>query len=225
MKIKSVLFILCFFTVLFMYVGCASIPEEQKSDTYEVEAYEIYIAPTAAWKERFKSQYIYVVYEKDVKLAKKIAKPVFVDKWEKRTTSEQRLFLNIKSSKEEAYAKSFGQLDESYILGTNVSGPKKYFINIIDIYKTDIYKTDIAFSKLIKGMFNVGKNDRFYAVRLIVDNKENYAGEIFTYDYIESVGNSKKGSRFLHIYTNDEACFKIFKRFESSIGCYTEKLR
>lgn len=220
MKIKSILFILCFFAISFMCAGCASIPEEQKSDTYEVEAYEIYIAPTAVQREQFKNQYIYIVYEKDIKLAKKTAQPVFVDKWTERTNPVDRFFLNINSRKEEAYAKSIG-LEESYRLGTNTSGSKKYFIDA-----AVIYEADVAFSKVIKNMFKIGKNDRFYALRLLVDAKEKYAGKTFTYDCIASIGNSKNGKRLYHLYTDDEACFKEFEDFErQGVGCYTEKLR
>ena len=216
---KTITIMLASITLSNAIIGCASIPEEQKSDTYEVEAYEIYIAPTPAQRGQFKNQYLYIIYEKDVKLAKKNAEPVFVDKWTERTTPIDRFFLNINSRKEEAYAKGIG-LEESYRLGTNSSGPKKYFVDVVEIYEADV-----AFSKIIKSMFNVGKNDRFYGLRLLVDAKEKYGSKTFTYDQIESVGNSKKGKRVCHIYTNDEDCFNEFKDFERQGIGYTEVLR
>jgi hypothetical protein len=200
-----------------IFIGCASIPEEQKSDTYEVEAYEIYVdSPTS---EKYKNQYFYFVYEKDVKLAKKNAEPIFVDKWEERTSPRDRKILKIISNKEDAYKKGIG-MEESYLLGTNVRGPKKYRVTLPG-------EMDFRLREIIKdGMFNVGKNDRFYGIRVVVDCKEKYGDKIFTYDCVDSVGNSKKGKKIHKLYTNDEACFKEFKSLEMrGAKIYTKVLR
>ena len=201
-----------------IFIGCASIPEEQKSDTYEVEAYEIYVDSPAI--EKYKNQYFYFVYEKDVKLAKKNAESVFVDKWEERTSPRDREILKIISNKEDAYKKGIG-MEESYLLGTNASGPKKYLVSFSQA------SFDFKLYEFIKdGMFNVGKNDRFYGIRVVVDNKEKYFNKIFTYDTVDSVGNSKKGKRVHKLYTNDEACFKEFNLLEmNGAKIHTKVLR
>ncbi len=192
-----------------IFIGCASIPEEQKSDTYEVEAYEIYV--DSLTPEKYKNQYFYFVYEKDIKLAKKNAEPVFVDKWKERTSPRDREILKIISNKEDAYKKGIG-MEESYLLGTNASGSKKYLVTFNS--NSEAFSYDFNLRDLIKDIFNVGKNDRFYGIRVVVDNKEKYYNKIFTYDIVDSVGNSKKGKRIHKIYTNDEACFKEFSLLE-----------
>lgn len=188
---RKILAVLMAFTTL-LFVSCASIPEEQKADTYEVEAYEV-------WPS-MNNIYYYVVYEKDVKLAKKTAEPVFVDRWFERTDRAGVYFLYTTSNKELAYNKSI-KLDESYKLGTNSSGPKKYFIDILEVPAD----SDPAV-KIIKNLFRAGRNDRLYVVKLMLDVKEKVAdGTYFNYDVVMSVGNK----RFMHIYTNDEDFYNL----------------
>ena len=125
---KLFIILLTFCLTTFMCVSCASIPEEQRTDAYEVEAYEFYIDPVKhqGWQE----QYVYIIYEKDVKLAKKTAEPVFVNKVLDRTFLKGIYFLDYKCGAEEAYTKGI-KPDDSYRFGTNSSGLKKYFINLI----------------------------------------------------------------------------------------------
>lgn len=218
MKKRILVSLLTFCLTTFMCISCASIPEEQKADTYEVEAYEFYIDPTKGkdWVE----QYVYIIYEKDVKLAKKTAKPVFVNKLMDRTLLKGIYFLDYKCGAEEAYTKGI-KLDESYRLGTNSSGTKKYFINV-----SYNYNKDTELLKLVKHMFMIGKNDRFYAVRIVVDSKEVFQSKTYTYDYVTSIGNSKNGKIFTHLYTNDEVCFKEFRYLQiEGVPCYTSVLR
>lgn len=205
-KFFIILLALCL--TAFMCVSCASIPKEQKADTYEVEAYEFYIDPTKGkgWQE----QYIYIIYEKDVKLAKKTAKPVFVSKLMDRTSLKDIYSLDYKCGFEEAYNKGI-KLDKSYRLGTNSSGTKKYFIDV-----SDLHSKDTELLNLVKHMFIVGKNDRFYAVRIVVDSTEVFLNKTYTYDYVNSIGNSKNGKIFTYLYTNDEACYKEFRSLQAT---------
>ena len=215
---KLFIILLAFCLTTFMCVSCASIPEEQKADTYEVEAYEFYIDPTKGkdWAE----QYVYIIYEKDVKLAKKTAEPVFVSKLMDRTLLKGIYFLDYKCGFKEAYNKCI-KLDESYRLGTNSSGAKKYFINV-----SANYTKDTELLKLIKRMFKIGKNDRFYAVRIVVDSKEVLSSKTYTYDYVNSIGNSENGKIFTYLYTNDEVCFNDFRNLQAAgRPCYTSVLR
>ena len=215
---KLFIILLTFCLTTFMCVSCASIPEEQKADTYEAEAYEFYVDPTKGkdWAE----QYVYIIYEKDVKLAKKTAERVFVNKLMDRTLLKGIYFLDYKCGGEEAYIKGI-KLNESYRLGTNSSGIKKYSIDV----SANNYK-DTELLKLVKHMFKIGKNDRFYAVRIIVDSKEVFQNKTYTYDFVNSIGNSKNGKIFTYLYTNDEVCFKDFRNLQiSGRPCSTEVLR
>lgn len=209
---KILIALLAFCLTTFMCVSCASIPEEQKADTYEAEAYVV-------WPST-ENIYYYVIYEKDVSLAKETAKPVFVDKWFERTDNAGVYFLYTTSNKEVAYTETIN-LEKNYELGTNSSGPKKYRIGT-----EDVPSEFDPVVKIIKNIFRAGRNDRLFVVKLMLDVKEKHEDRTFTYDVVTLMLDSKSNKRFRNFYTNDESCFNLGKYYESKgLPFHAETLR